>query len=68
MSDLPTLPYQLLAPAVSSVALTVTAALADHDPHPVRAARHAAVTVALVVAVHWAGPQPTSQSRAEVSA
>lgn len=57
---LPVLPYPVLVPAVSAVALAAAGVLAGHDPHPAHATRHAlaaarehaahaAVTVALVV-------------------
>jgi hypothetical protein len=60
--ELPTLPYQVIVPAVSAAALAAVVPLADREVHPVRAAQHAAVTVALVLACA-AAPATTAVTR-----
>jgi hypothetical protein len=42
---LPVLPYPVLVPAVSAVALAAAGVLADHTPHPLTTARHALTAV-----------------------
>lgn len=69
--NFPVLPYQVLAPAVSVAVMAVTAVVADHDVHPLRAAGHAVVSLLLVVALYRpAGlvARPHGQHRRVVSA